>query len=80
MVLGVQVEGGVKPLAHDETFSNLSGDLLRSEGLQHDERHDTIETGPVAPDREQSLAHDVSEVTFADVVQVGECVARSHEK
>ena len=69
----VQVEGGVKPLAHDESLSHLEVDLVSVQGLEEDEGDESAERNAVHPDGQKAGAAGVCEVALSDVEQVGGC-------
>ena len=72
-VLGVisEMVGGVEPLAHDESLSELHVQLIGSEGLEHDEGVEGHKASGVHPDGEDSASHDVGAVVFLQVQHVG---------
>ena len=76
----VQVEGGVKPLAHNESLLDLEVNFFRAEGLQKDEGDKHAEGSPVHPDWHNAGAHGICEVALPYVKQVGGGEARCSEK
>ena len=76
----VQVEGGVKPLAHDESLSHLEVDLVSVQGLKEDEGDESAERNAVHPDGQKAGAAGVYEVALSDVEQIGSCETWGAEK
>jgi hypothetical protein len=80
LFLGVQMESGVKPLAHNESLSHLNGHLVFLEGGKQDKGDSNVEGKNLTPDREDSLTHEGSEVALSDVRHVGGGVEASKEE
>ena len=66
----VQVEGRVKPFAHDESLPDLEVDFVSVEGLEHDEGEEGAERNAVVPDGQEVGAAGVYKVALSDVKQV----------
>ena len=73
LFFGHQVEGGVEPLAHDESLSHLEVDLVSVQGLEEDEGDESAERNAVHPDGQKAGAAGVYEVALSDVEQIGSC-------
>lgn len=67
----VQVEGGVEPLAHDEPLFDLEVDFFRAEGFEKDKGDKHTEGNTVHPNGHNAGAHGVGEVALPYVKQVG---------
>lgn len=80
LLLGVKMESGVEPLAHDEALSHLDWNLVFLQGLNENKADCEVESKDLTPDREDSLAHEGGEVAFADVTDVSDGVERSEEE
>jgi hypothetical protein len=80
LLLGVKMESGVEPLAHDESLSDLDLHLVFLEGGKQDKGDREVEGKNLTPDRENSLAHEGCEVAFTDVHHVGGGVEASKEE
>jgi len=79
-LLLIEMVQRVEPLAHSKSLLDLDTDLLSSEGLQHDESDEGVETGKGTPDGEDAGAHGADEVSLLDVEEVGGGVGRGEEE